>query len=85
MAAGGKGTITGKLFRAQEHDDLTVYHDLIREIAGIQDGVADVGVASLDVLDGQVVGQVARADDSAPIREYPGPRPRRTAGDKNFA
>ena len=34
-AAGGKGTITGKLFRAQEHDDLTVSHVLVREIEGI--------------------------------------------------
>ena len=34
-APGGKGTITGKLFRAQEHDDLTVSHALVREIAGI--------------------------------------------------
>ncbi|UJX41556.1 hypothetical protein K9F62_02320 [Desulfovibrio sp. JY] len=34
-AVGGKGTITGKLFRAQEHDDLTVSHELVREIAGI--------------------------------------------------
>ncbi|MHC1792060.1 hypothetical protein [Solidesulfovibrio sp.] len=34
-AVGGKGTITGKLFRAQEHDDLTVSHVLVREIAGI--------------------------------------------------
>ena len=31
----GTGTITGKLFRAQEHDDLTVSHELVREIAGI--------------------------------------------------
>ena len=35
MAAGGKGTITGKLFRAQENDNLTVSHVLVREIAGI--------------------------------------------------
>lgn len=34
-AAGGKSTITGKLFRAQEHDDLTVSHALVREIEGI--------------------------------------------------
>ena len=34
-AAGGKGTITGKLFRVQEHANLTVSHDLVREIAGI--------------------------------------------------
>ncbi len=34
-AAGGKGTITGKLFRAKEHDDLTVSHELVREIEGI--------------------------------------------------
>ena len=33
--AAGKGTITGKLFRAQEHDDLTVSHVLVREIEGI--------------------------------------------------
>lgn len=31
----GTDTITGKLFRAQEHDDLTVSHELVREIAGI--------------------------------------------------
>jgi len=35
MAAGGKGSITGKLFRAQEHDDLTVSHVLVRVIEGI--------------------------------------------------
>lgn len=34
-AVGGKGTITGKLFRAQEHANLTVSHDLVREIEGI--------------------------------------------------
>lgn len=34
-AVGGKGTITGKLFRAQEHDDLTISHVLVRKIAGI--------------------------------------------------
>lgn len=34
-AAGGKGTTTGKLFRAKEHDDLTVSHVLVREIEGI--------------------------------------------------
>jgi hypothetical protein len=26
---------TGKLFHAQEHDDLTVSHELVREIEGI--------------------------------------------------
>lgn len=35
MAAGGKGTITGKLFRAQENANLTVSHELVREIEGI--------------------------------------------------
>jgi hypothetical protein len=34
-AVGGKGTITGKLFRAQEHDDLTVSHVLVWVIEGI--------------------------------------------------
>jgi len=31
----GKGSITGKRFRVQEHDDLTVSHVLIREIESI--------------------------------------------------
>jgi hypothetical protein len=34
-AAASTDTITGELFRAQEHDDLTVSHELVREIAGI--------------------------------------------------
>jgi hypothetical protein len=35
LKAAGKGTTTGKLFRAQEHDDLTVSHVLVRVIEGI--------------------------------------------------
>ena len=35
LKAGGKGTITGKLFRAQEQANLTVSHVLVREIEGI--------------------------------------------------
>lgn len=32
---GKPSTVTGKLFRAQEHANLTVSHDLVREIGGI--------------------------------------------------
>ncbi|BAH74371.1 hypothetical protein [Solidesulfovibrio magneticus] len=45
-AVGGKCTITGKLFRAQEHDDLTVSHVLVRVIEGIDfEGLREKTVA----------------------------------------
>lgn len=38
VGLGDKGLINGKLFRAQEHADLTVCHVLVREIVGIDFG-----------------------------------------------